>query len=276
MAAVKFKKGDYVRLVPEGLEGQVIEQKTRTVTVRVREPDGELRERQVDPADVEPLPTTKEALLERPRTHPAPAMVFQPGVWISLDDAHVRKDRQPAWYTALRTLYGEFHDHGVQHTIVLGGYHGRRVLTISTVTGHEVLHHMRSAWDDHKLFLQHRDIPESRDLDVFQLIDFAGTAVLDNSKTFGNVFVSVKGPPAEMPPFAESAKRLLHKERKALGIEGGALFANDDDSHEVLYVRWPTRDDAEQFVNEARNHVVLPPTTRLGDEAEAYDFVEQI
>jgi hypothetical protein len=54
-------------------------------------------------------------------------------------------------------------------------------------------------------------------------------------------------------------------------LQGGALLASDDDGHEVLFTRWAGREAAEAFAKDARNHIVLPPTQHLGDEAEAYE-----
>jgi hypothetical protein len=79
-----------------------------------------------------------------------------------------------------------------------------------------------------------------------------------------------------MPPFTASAKALLAGHGTVAGLQGSALFASDDDGHEVLFTRWSGREAARAFVNNVRHHVVLPPTEGLGDEAEAYDVKVQL
>lgn len=275
---MKLQRGDHVRLISENLDGSVVEVKTRTVVVRVKEPSGETKERHVSPDDIKRLPTTKEAEFEAARPHRAPVTSFglKSSPFIVIDDAHVREDRVDAWLTSLRTLYGGLHDRALLQSLSLVGYHGRRVLTISAVSGHEVFHRMQNAWDQHKIRAERHDIPELRTFDIFRVVQTAGDAEIDVQTAYAYAFVSVKSLPIGMPPFTASAKAILDGKTEIAGFQGGALLANDDDSHEVLFTRWSGREAAETFVHGARNHVVLPPTAELGDEAEAYEPREQL
>jgi hypothetical protein len=103
-----------------------------------------------------------------------------------------------------------------------------------------------------------------------------GEATIDDQDAYTYVFVSVKAPPVAMPPFTASAKTILEGRPKLAGLQGSVLLANDDDSHEILFMRWSGREAAVAFVQDARHHVVLPPTAQLGDEAEAYEPKEQL
>jgi hypothetical protein len=271
---VKLQPGDRVHLKTENVDGVVVEVKTRSIVVRVPDPKrGEIHERHVNADDLERLATTKEALLDVQRAHPATVMTFavDPARWICIDDAHVREDRVDAWLTSLRTMYREL-GAGVEETVVLVGLHRRRVLAISAVTGHAVFHKMQNAWDAHKMVVERHDIPESRTLDILRVVAVGGTPRLDMEPEYAYGAVSVKAAPAEMPPFTASAKALLAG--SGAGLEGGILLAGDDDSHEVLFTRWAGRAAAQAFALDARNHVVLPPTQRLGDEAEIYETVD--
>jgi hypothetical protein len=277
MPALKLQRGDHVRLKNEDLEAVVVDVKTHTVVVRIVE-SGKTRERHVSFDDLERLPTTKEVVLDVPRIHPTPVMTFtsnQP-LWIGLDDAHVREDRVYGWFTALRTMYRDLRGDGIEQSVGLLGFHHRRVLTVSAITGHEVFRKMENAWDAHKMHMEHHDIPEKRTLDILRVVYAGGTARLDEEPTYAYAFVSVTSPPAEMPPFTASAKALLPGRGTVAGLEGSALFASDDDGHEVLFTRWSGREAATAFVNNVRHHVVLPPTEGLGDEAEAYDVKVQL
>ncbi|HET9342374.1 MAG TPA: hypothetical protein VFO25_05635 [Candidatus Eremiobacteraceae bacterium] len=60
---MKYRRGDKVYITKLRLEGTVIEQKIRTVVVRYLH-EGDLRDHNFDPEDVERIPTTKERLLE--------------------------------------------------------------------------------------------------------------------------------------------------------------------------------------------------------------------
>jgi hypothetical protein len=271
---VKLQHGDRVHVKSENLDGIVVEAKTRSVVVRVSEPSGTVRERHVQPDDIERLPTTKEAVLEVRRARPIPVMTLEadPSRWICVDDAHVREDRANAWLTSVRTLYDAMKEDGIEQSVALVSFHRRRVLTISAVKGHEVLHKMQYAWDDHKMFAEHHDIPEDRRIDLMRVVHTMGTARLDDEPMFAYACVSVKSPPAEMPAFTFSAKAFLDNRSATKDLQGGALLASDDDGHEMLFTRWAGREAAQSFVDDARNHVVLGPTERLGEEAEAYEI----
>jgi hypothetical protein len=278
MPALNLQRGDRVRIKNENLEGVVVEEKTRTVTVRVVEHSGKTRDRQIPIEDVERLPTTKERVLETPSARPIPVMAFTaaPNRWYGIDDAHVRDDRADGWFTALRTMYHGLSGNGIEQSVGLLGFHHRRVLTISALTGHEIFHKMQNAWDDHKMFLERHDIPEKRTLDIMRVTYVSGAARLAEEPTYAFAFVSVNASPAEMPRFTASAKALFTGPRAPQGLEGGALFANDEDGHEMLFTRWSGREPAQAFVNDVRNHVVLPPTEQFGDEAEAFDVKRQL
>ena len=278
MPALQLQPGDRVRLRNEHIDGVVVEVKTRSVVVRVVESGGKSRERHVTADEIERLPTTKESLLERSSVQPLPAMTFTPGErrWIAIDDAHLREDRVYGWFTALRTMYHELRSDGIEQSIGLLGFHQRRVLTLSAITGHDVFHKMQNAWDAYKIRAERHDIPEKRTLDIVRAVYVGGLARIDQEPSYVYAFVSVTSPPAEMPPFTRSAKAFLDGRSRVTGLQGGALFASDDDGHEVLFTRWDGRAAAGSFVNDVRQHVVLPPTERLGDEAEAYDVKTQL
>ncbi len=275
---VKLQPADRVHLKPDDIDGVVVEVKTRSVVVRVPDKRGKFRELHVHPDDLERLPTTKEAVLEVARAQLLlPVMTFEvdPARWICLDDAHVRADRVDAWLTALRTEYREVGD-GVEQSVALESFHRRRVLTVSIVTGHGAFHKMQNAWDAHKSYMEPRAIPESRALDIVRVVHASGTARIDVGPAFAYAIVSVHAPPAEMPPFTKSAQALLAGRTSAAGLQGGALLAGDDDGHEVLVTRWAGREAAEAFAKDAKNHVVLPATRRLGNEVEAYVAVSSV
>jgi hypothetical protein len=278
MATLQLQPGDRVRLTKENVDGVVVEVKTRSVVVRVGEPNGQSREHHVTVDDIVRLPTTKESLLERSSVQPVPVMTFAPDDrrWIAIDDAHVREDRVDGWFTALRTMYHELHSDGIEQSIGLLGVHQRRVLTLSAITGHDVFRKMKNAWDAYKTRAERHDIPEKRTLDIVRTVYSGGLARLDQEPSYVYAFVSVTSPPAQMPDFTRSAKALLDHPARVSGLQGGALFASDDDGREVLFTRWNGRAAAESFVNDARRHVVLPPTQLVGDEAEVYDVKAQL
>jgi hypothetical protein len=277
MSTLKLQRGDHVRLISENLDGIVVDVKTRSVVVKVKKPSGELHERHVSPDDLARLPTTKEAVLESPQEHSAHVVPFSlaSARFLTIDDAHVRDDRVDAWLTSLRTLYEGLHDKGLLQSMALVGFDRRHVLTISSIAGAEVFHRMQSAWDAHKMRAERHDIPEHRTLDMFQVVQTAGEPLIDDQAAYAYAFVSVRATPGEMPPFTASATELLSG-RAAAAPQSGALLANADDSHEVLFTRWSGRAAAEGFARDARLHVVLPPTAHSGDEAVAYEPKEQL
>ncbi|HXW76938.1 MAG TPA: hypothetical protein VEJ20_05960 [Candidatus Eremiobacteraceae bacterium] len=60
---MRYRHGDKVWISKLGLEGTVIEEKTRTVVVRYLH-DGDLKDHNFELEDITPLPTTKERQLE--------------------------------------------------------------------------------------------------------------------------------------------------------------------------------------------------------------------
>lgn len=273
MSALKFRPGDRVHVESEGVEGVVVDVKTHSVVVRIATAPDETYERHLKADDLELLPTTKEAaLIGAEKTGSPPLMVFavDPTRWLCIDDAHVRGDRVAALISALHTLYGNIQPAGILQTVNLVGFHGRRVMTISWIAGHDVFHRMQSAWNDHRVHNEHLDVAEARTFDVYRVLRVSGRAALDESDSYVNVFVSVKALPAELPAFRRSASALLDGIKSGGALKGGALFGNDDDSREMLFTRWAGRHEAETFVQEVRQHVVLPATAQLGDEAESY------
>jgi hypothetical protein len=273
VSLLNLRPGDRVKLKTEKTEAVVVEVKTRSIVVRTGSSPDTFRERHVEPSEIERLPSTKEAMLAA--AHPSsmrPVMVFQvdPARFISIDDAHIREDRTYAMLTALRTLYSELQQPGILQTVSLVGFHRRRVLTLSWITGHDVFAHMRSAWNDHRLYAEHRDIAEERTLDIFRAVRVNGQAEIDETDTYANAFLSVRAAPVDMSAFLKSAHSLLDTVDGPSGLKGAALFTNDDDSHAVLFTRFGDRHETEKFVHAARLHVVLPQTAHLGDEAEAF------
>jgi hypothetical protein len=67
-ASMKFLHGDKVRIKNLGVEGEVIEVRTRSIVVRFQH-KGDLVERHFVADDLERLPTTKERVLEQKPEH---------------------------------------------------------------------------------------------------------------------------------------------------------------------------------------------------------------
>jgi hypothetical protein len=273
MPALRLQRGDHVRLISEDTDAVVVDVKSRTIVVRIAEPAGTSHERHVTLDDVERLPTTKEAQLEAPRAHPLPIMTFAIGrpAWLAVDDAHVREDRVSAWLTALSSMYAELGSDGIALSVELLGGHGRRVLTLSTIEGHETFHKMQSAWDAHKMRMARHDIPEKRSLDIMRVADAAGTARIDAEAAVAYVFVRVtSSSPAEVRPFTMSARALLAKVGAADDLQGGAVFTSDEEDRVVLFTRWSGSDPAKAFANDVRSHNVLSPIEHLGGEVDVF------
>ena len=60
---MKYRHSDKVWIKNLRLEGTIVEERTRTIVVRISH-EGELEERHFTPEDLERLPTTKEKSLE--------------------------------------------------------------------------------------------------------------------------------------------------------------------------------------------------------------------
>jgi hypothetical protein len=61
---MKYRHGDKVWIAKLQVEGTVVEERTRTISVRFQH-KGELQEHNFPPEDLQPLPTTKEKYFEQ-------------------------------------------------------------------------------------------------------------------------------------------------------------------------------------------------------------------
>jgi hypothetical protein len=106
---------------------------------------------------------------------------FAPGSWCAIDVVHIKADRVGAGIAAYETLIEKARaaSLGVRVAAVLRAANDRRVIALVGLEGHEAFRHLRSAWDDHHLVAERRDVAESSALALYRVATNSGDASID-------------------------------------------------------------------------------------------------
>jgi hypothetical protein len=171
---------------------------------------------------------------------------FEPRTWCAIDTIHVRADRVSAGISAYETLIEKAKP---RVAAVLRSANDRRVFALLDVGNHETFHHLQSAWDDHKLFMERHAVAESTTLGLYQVIANAGDTTIDPDTKDAYAFEQVRVSPAE-------ARARLEPIQAAEGFRGAFLFGADDSASTVVLYRFDRLvSSASQLVAETASAV---------------------
>ena len=147
---------------------------------------------------------------------------FAPGSWCAIDVVHTKAERVGAGIAAYETLIEKARaaSLGVRVAAVLRAVNDRRVITLVGIEGHEAFGHLRSAWDDHHLVAERRDVAESSALGLYRVATMSGDASID---------------PASKDAYAFA--RVAHGVQSTNALARGALVFESDggDSSVIIY-----------------------------------------
>jgi hypothetical protein len=118
---------------------------------------------------------------------------FAPGSWCAIDVVHIKAERVDAGIAAYETLIEKARTAslGVRVAAVLRAVNDRRVIALVAVEGHEAFGHLRSAWDDHHLVAERRDVAESSTLGLYRVATNSGDASIDPATKDAYAFARV-------------------------------------------------------------------------------------
>jgi hypothetical protein len=118
---------------------------------------------------------------------------FAPGSWCAIDVVHTKAERVGAGISAYETLIEKARaaSLGVRVAAVLRAVNDRRVITLVGIEGHEAFGHLRSAWDDHHLVAERRDVAESSALALYRVATSSGDASIDPASKDAYAFARV-------------------------------------------------------------------------------------
>jgi hypothetical protein len=118
---------------------------------------------------------------------------FAAGAWCAIDVVHIKADRVGAGMAAYETLIEKARTSalGVRVAAVLRSLNDRRVIALVDIEGHEAFRHLQSAWDDHHLVAQRRDVAESSALALYRVATTSGDASIDPASKDAYAFARV-------------------------------------------------------------------------------------
>jgi hypothetical protein len=118
---------------------------------------------------------------------------FAPGSWCAIDVVHTKAERVGAGISAYETLIEKARTAslGVRVAAVLRSVNDRRVIVLVGIEGHEAFGHLRSAWDDHHLVAERRDVAESSALGLYRVATNSGDASIDPATKDAYAFARV-------------------------------------------------------------------------------------
>jgi hypothetical protein len=107
-------------------------------------------------------------------------LVSGPDQWVAVASLHVPRERVDAALASIETLIEEFEQqHPINGAAVLQRHDDLRVVAIVRIDGHATYAHLVSAWDQHHLHLERREIFSQRDMGLWNVERTTGDVVLD-------------------------------------------------------------------------------------------------
>lgn len=169
-------------------------------------------------------------------------ITFAPGAWCGIDVVHMKAERIGAGIAAYETLIEKARSAplGVRVAAVLRSVNDRRVIALVEVKNHEGFRHLQSAWDDHYLVAERRDVAESSALALYRLAASVGDASIDPASKDAYAFEHVAGGSQVTSALEASAP-------KAPGFRGLLVFRSDDGAHSAVIYRFGHAADLEAF-----------------------------
>jgi hypothetical protein len=160
-------------------------------------------------------------------------ITFAPGAWCAIDVVHTKAERIDASLSAYETLIEKARTQplGVRVAAVLRSVNDRRVIALVDLEGHEAFRHLKSAWDDHHLAHEKRDVAESTALGLYRLAATSGDTSIDPlSKDTYAVEQIARG--------SHPATALARAAAQAKGFRGVLVFESDGDDRLVIVYRF--------------------------------------
>lgn len=156
-------------------------------------------------------------------------VTFAPGSWCAIAVAHVTAERAQAAIASYETLIEKARTSAAQvrTASVLRSTNHRRVIAIVGLQGHHGFAHLTSAWDEHRLYDQHRAVAESASLALYEVKESAGNAFIEDTHdayAFEQTTAEALRVAALIVPLTAFA-----------GFRGALVFAGDTGGAAILY-----------------------------------------
>ena len=110
-----------------------------------------------------------------------PPIELPPAARFAIDIVYIKSGRLDAALSSYETLIEKARTSGAKAgtSAVLRSENDGRVIALVELEGHEAFGHLKSAWDNHHLTQEHRDVAESSSLGLYQLAAVVGEPALD-------------------------------------------------------------------------------------------------
>jgi hypothetical protein len=175
--------------------------------------------------------------------HPGgPPIEFTVGAWCAIVIAHVKAERIEAALSSYETLIEKARSSSAKAraSAIFRSPNKRRVIALITIDGHESFRHIQSAWDDHHLNAEHRDVAESSSLALYRCSASTGEAVIDPASTDAYGFEHVARGPQEVG-------ELIAPIGGAQGFRGMLIFGADDATSAAVLYRFAHHEEIDSF-----------------------------
>jgi len=171
-----------------------------------------------------------------------PSVTFPSGAWCAVDVAHVASDRIDAGLSAYETLIEKARTSSAKagRAVVLRSEDNRSVLALVEIGGHEAYAHLRSAWEESRLYTEHRAVATSSDLRLYRVSTCSGETGIDPASTDAYGFERTELDPEQTRAFVRTVVA-------APGFVGAFLFEDPDGRDGAVVYRFRTRSDIASF-----------------------------
>jgi len=182
------------------------------------------------------------------------------GTWYAIEVAHVRAERSEAGLASYETLIEKARSSSAKAraSAVFCSLNKRRVIALITIDGHDSFRHIQSAWDDHHLTAEHRDVAESTSLARYRCTASTGKALIDPASTDAYAFEKVSRSP-------ETVGELRASIEGAQGFRGLLIFGAEDAASAAILYHFAHHDDIDSFRTSAVAVNVIGPVGTSGD-----------
>jgi hypothetical protein len=196
------------------------------------------------------------------------AIDYIAGTWCAIEVAHVRAERAEAALASYETLIEKARSSSAKAraSAVFRSLNKRRVIALITIDGHESFRHIQSAWDDHHLTAEHRDVAESTSLALYRCTASNGNASIDPASTDAYAFERVSRGLA-------TVSELIASLEGAQGFRGMLIFGTDDAASAAILYRFAHHEEIDSFRTSA---VALNCIGPVGTSGETLHHVHPI
>lgn len=152
------------------------------------------------------------------------AIAFSRGQWCAIDVLHVPEGRADAAVAAYETLIEEAQRSSASAgpAVIFRSADRKRVVVIVHLAGHTAFGHLRSAWDAHHLYAEHRAVAHTSALGLYRVVEALEDTRIETASSDHYTFERCSGAVVRVEAVFEALGGRA-------GFRGALAFTRDDD-----------------------------------------------